>query len=273
MATLQEELLAALDVWGLGSLAGLVTDSIIAGDDQLTIINKLRTSAEYKARFPAMDSLIAKAKANGVATVNEGDYLSMERSYQRALQTSGLPSNMWDSPDDYKRLIEADVSPDEVERRVAAAKMAVDSTDPNTRAQLMSMYNLSTTDLMAYALDPQKGSDYIKKVATASTLAGYGQTAGLTGANWESYAQDLINQQASESDLRQTISEARILAEGQTRLAGIEGEQFTTSDAMDIAVRKDANKMLASQRRVEKEKARFSGTQGVSTGSLRGSGI
>ena len=135
---LQDELNAALGVWGLESLAPLITDMVIAGSDQLTIVNKIRETKEYAARFPAMPTLIQKLKNNGVATVNEGDYLAAERSYRQVLQSSGLPANMWDTPDDFKRLIEADISPQEVCAGWTHAKMAVNSTDPNTRSQLLS---------------------------------------------------------------------------------------------------------------------------------------
>lgn len=265
-----------LSAAGLQDLAPWVISQQVEGKDYMTILTDMRKLPQYVARFPAMAELQRKAATGAGVPANEAQYLQAEQEYRRIFQMSGLPANMWDTPDDYARLLTNDISADEVARRVDAAKIAVYSTDQNTRDELQRLYGIGTTDLMAYALDPAKNSEYIRKVATTSMLAGYSKTAGisdLSGQAWEGYAQDLINQNVSEGGVRDIVAAADTIQEQQLRLAGIEGEQFTTSDAMDIAIRKDSNKTLASQRRVEKEKARFSGSQGVSTGSLRGSGI
>lgn len=258
--------------YGLGSLTGWIVGAVTAGKDQLTILTELRAKPEYKVRFPAMDALQQKAQAGGGVAITEGEYLSMERAYRKQFQDAGLPAHMWDSPDDYKRLLESDISPDEVGERISAAQIAVESQDPAVLRSLRDIYGLTSTDLVAYALDPAKNSKYIEKISTTSLLAGYGQTAGLANANWESYAQDLINQQASEEDIRTAVSQSAQLQTEQDRLAEIEGGQFTSSDALDVTVRKDAKKITASQKRANREVARFAGTQGISTGSLgRGS--
>jgi hypothetical protein len=274
--TLGETVAAMWSQYGLGSLGQWVIAMAVEGKNAEQIAIEIRKRDEYKARFPAMEALRLKAAQGGGVPINEGDYLALERSYRQVFQAAGLPPTMWDTPDDYARLITADISAIEVQRRIAAAREAVDSTDANVRNQLAALYGITTTDLVAYALDPEKNSDYIQRVATTSRIAGYSQTAGLGGMSrqaWEGYAQDLINQQVGDSQLREIIGDANARAEIQGRLAGIEGEQFTSGDALDIAVRKDSNKTLASQKRVEREKARFSGSQGLTTGSLRGSGI
>lgn len=272
-----DEVKNLLTAYGLGSLAQWIVDQQVAGADDLTIVTDLRKRPEYKARFPAMEELQKAVNQGGAGgMITEADYISMEQAYMQAFQGSGLPANMFDSPDDFKRLIAARVSPNEVQRRVAAAKEAVDATDPNVRTNLLRMYGITTTDLMAYALDPAKNADYLQRVATTSMLAGFGTSAGVSGLNrnqWEGYAQDLINEQASPEDIRTIISNAHTIADTQTRLAGIEGDQFTTSDALDITVRKDSSKTLASKRRADREKARFSGSQGLGSKGLSGSGI
>lgn len=271
-----DSLRAVLSNYGLDSMTDWLVNAVVSGKDELTIITELRKTPEYKARFPAMDELQKKAIAGTGVAINEGQYLELERSYRQAFAVSGLPVQMWDSPDDFARLIVADVSPVEVQRRITAAKEAVDNTDPNTRDALMRMYGITTTDLMAYALDPQKGADYIQRLATTSILSGYSMSAGfadMSTAQWESYAQDLINQQIGDDELRTLVAGADTLAEAQSRLAQIEGDTFTTSDAMDVAIRKDSDKMMASERRTAREKARFSKTSGITTGTLKGSSI
>lgn len=273
---LYDDISALLDTYGLGSLTDFVISSQKAGKDDLTILTELRQRPEYVARFPAMAEIQKKAQSGRGVAINEGQYLEMERAYRQVFQSAGLPPEMWDSPDDYARLMSADISPVEAQRRVAAAKEAVNSTDPNVRGQLAAMYGITADQLVAYALDPEKGSELIQRTATTARLSGYAISSGmnnLTRDQWEGYAQDLINQQLGDEELRTLVGQADVLQEEQSRLAGIEGSQFTTSDAMDVAVRKDSNKTMASQRRVERERARFSGSQGVGTGSLKGSGI
>lgn len=273
---LQEDIAEILSSFGLGSMAEFVIAAQKEGKDNLTIITELRQRPEYKMRFPAMAELQRKAQAGKGVAITEGQYLEMERSYRQVFQASGLPMGMWDTPDDFKRLLESDVSPAEAQERVGAAKEAVDSTDPNVRSQLAALYGISATDLVAYALDPEKNSDYLRRIATSARLAGYSQTAGMGSMSkgmWEGYAQDLINQQISDEGLRDIVSSADSLAESQSRLAGIEGGTFTGADALDVAVRKDSDKAMASQRRVDREKARFGGSSGVTSGTLAKSGI
>lgn len=274
--TLIDLLRGILAEYGLEGMTDWLIGSVIAGKDELTILTELRQTEEYKARFPAMAEINRRASAGQGVAINEGEYLQIERAYRQVLADSGLPPTMWDTPDDFARLMVEDVSPTEVQRRVAAAKESVNNTDANSRLALMDMYGITTQDLMAYALDPTRGAEYIQKVATSSILAGYSRTAGLANlstAQWESYAQDLINQQVTDDELRNLVSGADLLSETQQRLAEIEGGSFTTTDAMDIAIRKDSDKMLASERRAAREKARFSGSSGVSTGTLRGGSI
>lgn len=265
-----------LSNYGLESMTDWIVSAVVSGKDELTILTELRSTPQYKKRFPAMAELQKNAAAGTGIAITEGDYISQERAYRQAFALSGLPPQMWDSPDDFAKLMTADVSPTEVQRRIAAAQEAVNNTDPNTRSALLEMYGITAQDLMAYALDPKRGADYIQKIATSGILAGYARSAGfgnMSTSQWESYAQDLINQQIGDDELRGIISGADILAGTQSRLAGIEGDQFTTSDAMDVAIRKDSDKIMASERRVAREKARFSKTSGVTTGSLKGSGI
>lgn len=267
-----DDVRSLLESYGLGSLASWIVQQQVDGKDDLTIVTELRQRPEYKQRFPAMDALQRAVNSGGAGhAVTEADYLSMEDAYKQAFQNSGLPSTMYNTPDDFRRLIEAQVSPAEVQRRVAAAKVAVDNTDPNTRGSMLDMYGITSTDLMAYALDPEKNADHLQRIATSSILAGYGKSSGLSDLSrrqWEGYAQDLINQEADDSDIRSIISSAYVTVENQRRLAGIEGEQFTTNDALDVTIRKDAVKGLASEQRAKREKARFSGSQGVNAKSL-----
>jgi hypothetical protein len=257
-----DDLRATLATWGLENLASWLIEQEQQTKDPLQIMQELRQRPEYQQRFPAMQALQDAAKRNNMPAVTEQNYLQMEVAYRTALQDSGLPSGMFDSADDFVALLTNDVDPTEVRERVAAAKIAVDQTDPYVVSQLRDMYGISTTDLMAYALAPDKNSQYIEKVATSAMIAGLSQRQGMAAekGSWERYAQDAINQNMSQGQIVDAVAGA----------AAIEGEEFGSSDALDVAINKDAAKALKSQQRAAREKARFAGSTGITTQSLQG---
>lgn len=267
-----DELRATLATWGLENLASWLIEQEQATKDPLQIMTELRARPEYQARFPAMQALQDAAKRNNMPAVTEQNYLQMEVAYRTALQDSGLPQGMFDSADDFVALLTNDVDPTEVRERVAAAKIAVDQTDPYVVSQLRDMYGISTTDLMAYALAPDKNASYIEKVATSAMIAGLGQRQNLAAekGSWERYAQDAINQNMSQGQIVDAVANAANLQTAQSRLAAIEGEEFSSTDALDVTINKDAGKVLKSQQRAAREKARFAGTTGITTQSLQG---
>jgi hypothetical protein len=267
-----DDLRATLATWGLENLASWLIEQEQQTKDPLQIMQELRQRPEYQQRFPAMQALQDAAKRNNMPAVTEQNYLQMEVAYRTALQDSGLPSGMFDSADDFVALLTNDVDPTEVRERVAAAKIAVDQTDPYVVSQLRDMYGISTTDLMAYALAPDKNSQYIEKVATSAMIAGLSQRQGMAAekGSWERYAQDAINQNMSQGQIVDAVAGAASLKTTQSRLAAIEGEEFGSSDALDVAINKDAAKALKSQQRAAREKARFAGSTGITTQSLQG---
>lgn len=267
---LVDDLSRMLSAWGLEALGPWLVEQAKTITDPLTLLTALRQRPEYQARFPAMKALQDAALRNGMPVVDESQYLEMEWSYRKALQSSGLPPQMFDSADDFVKLLENNVDPTEVQERVAAAKVAVNQTDPFVRGQLRSMYGISEQDLMAYALDPARNAEYVEKVATSAMLAGLSQRQGLAAekGSWERYAQDSINQQLDQQEIVESVATAAALTTVQSRLAGIEGEKFTGEDAMDVVISRNAAKTLKSQQRAARERARFAGSSGVSSTTL-----
>lgn len=260
--------------FGLESLANWVMTNIEEDTPMSQVYIRLRETEEYKRRFPAMADLQQKAAAGGRG-YTEGDYIAIENAYREVLSDSGLPSELWDSADDYAALMRGEVSAAQVRRRVDAAKRAVLSTNPATRAQLSRLYGITTQDLMAYALVPDRGADYIERLATTAILAGVGADAGLGSSlgagQWEQYAGALGA--TDEQAARTAMSGAATLLQEQQRLAQLESDVFTDVDALDIAVKRDTEKALKSQRRTQREVARFSGSAGTTAGSLGGTGL
>jgi len=273
-ASARDVIAAAFRAYGLEGLADWVFSNIEEVATESEIYLQLRETPQYKARFPAMADLQKKAAAGGRGW-NEREYIEQENAYREILSRSGLPPEFFDSADDYASLMRNDVPPVEVQRRVDAARQAVLASDPNVRQQLSALYGITTQDLLAYALVPDRGADYIQRVATSSILAGMAQTQGLqTGfgaSEWEQYAGTAISGDFTVQQMQESIATARAISETQSRLASLEGGQFTGADALDITIGQDAEKTLKSQQRAAREKARFSGTSGI-TGKSMSSG-
>jgi hypothetical protein len=132
------------------------------------------------------------------------------------------------------------------------------------------LYGISETDLMAYALAPDKNARYIEKIATSAMIAGLSQRQELAAdsGSWERYAQDAINQQMTQSQIVDSVANASALATVQSRLANIEGGTFTGQDALDVTIEKNAQKTLKSQQRAQRERARFAASSGISGTTL-----
>lgn len=268
--------------WNMGGLSKWISDSIKAGKTDAEISVGIYDQPEYKQRFPAMESL--RGKPGGAIT--EAEYLSLENGYKSVLRYYGLEDSMYDNPDDFASLISNGVSAREVEERMGLAKRLVESytADPNIRVALRANFPFVTDrDLMIYALDPQKkGRDHIEKLSRQAIVSGSAVTSGLTLS--QRYASSLANDsmirgmtdesgQLNEDRVRETLASASAFSDKQRRLAAMDGESFTDEDAVDIAVKRDTKKALASRRRSLREQARFGGSSGIASGSLSSPGL
>jgi hypothetical protein len=72
---------------------------------------------------------------------------------------------------------------------------------------------------------------------------------------------------AMATNIEETMNAAQLEAMGQSRLAGIEGKQYDSYEAIQSQTG-DVEAGLASRQRAERERARFGGTSGVRQSSL-----
>lgn len=262
---------AELTRFGLVDLAAWVEQQIIAGKTEAEIAAAIYDQPAYKAAFPAMEELRKKGQ-----TITEAEYRATEQTYRDTLAYYGLAGSTYDSPATITQLMKSMVSPRELESRLDNARAVSQATDPNVQRALVDYYGINANDLMIYALDPQgQGKDHVEKLARTAVLAGVAESArlGLSRTYAESLAMDSAFDNRTEADIRETVQSAAALSVNQSRLAQLEGETFTGEDALDIVAKKDQEKALASQKRANREKARFSGASGVTANALRGGGL
>jgi hypothetical protein len=173
--TASEIISAQLTAWGLSSLSGKVSDLIREGLSTDAITLRLAASDEYKQRFAAN---AARTRA-GLAALSPAEYIATENAYRRTLQSFGLPSSFYDSQDDYRAFLEADLSPAELQERAKVAQSTWLSTDQATKDTWRDWYGLSDGAAIAAILDPTKALPIVQSMAEAAKAGGVAVRNGL----------------------------------------------------------------------------------------------
>ena len=174
-------LYAQFSQYGLGSLVEPLRGLIQSGASPAEFSLKLRESEAYKKRFSANAQRISK----GLKAISEAEYLGLEDQYQSILRNAGLPDTYWKRGDlgvqeGFTNFIANDVSPVELEDRVSTAQQRVLYANPEVSIALKTFYpDITNGDLLAYALDPTKGLDQIKRRITAAEIGSSAVQLGL----------------------------------------------------------------------------------------------
>jgi hypothetical protein len=166
---------AQLTAWGLGSLSGKLNDLIREGLSSDAITLRLAATDEYKRRFAANETRIK----NGLAALSPAEYIATENSYRQVMQTYGLPSTFYDSQDDYRKFLEADLSPSELNDRAKVAQSVWLSADDQTRSVWRDWYGLSDGAAIASILDPTRALPIVQSQAEAARAGGFARQNGL----------------------------------------------------------------------------------------------
>ena len=174
-------LYAQFAAYGLGSLVEPLRGLIQSGASPAEFTIKLRESEAYKKRFSANAQRISK----GLKAINEAEYIGLEDQYQNILRNAGLPESYWKRGDlgvqeGFTNFIANDVSAVELEDRVSTAQQRLIYANPEVSIALKNFYpDISNGDLLAYALDPTKGLEQIKRRITAAEIGSSAVQLGL----------------------------------------------------------------------------------------------
>lgn len=266
--TAQQEFRATLAEFGLADLADEV-DGFIRNDYSVSQIKlELPKTQSYKNRFPGMESLRAAGQA-----INEATYISMEKGYLQTLSAYGIDTATLGSRKQLGTYISNLVSPREFEERVnLAATRVKDNAD--VIAQFKTYYpEVDNAALTAYLLNPMVGMDIIKKQVRLAEIGAAAMDVGFATGVSLSTAEELrgaVGEQDYQT-IRSAFGQAKVLADQQSRLARIEGTNYSQNEAIQGIVGRDIQSQMASQKRAERETmTRFGGRSGVTSTSLRG---
>lgn len=165
MAVSNQLLFDILEEYGLESLYNFAEEVWTDGATPNNILLELQDQPEFKERFKGLQF----RQDQGLNAISFDDYLDLERDYQQAMASFGLPTSFYDSPDDFAEWIGNDVSPEEVSARAALAARAASEVDPELKMQLENLYGVSddpTTgknELVAYFLDPERAVTLVEQ--------------------------------------------------------------------------------------------------------------
>jgi hypothetical protein len=155
---------ALMEQYGLMSLYSKVVGYIQDGYDPEAISVLIRTTPEYKTRFPAMDALAAKGR-----TISEASYIEYESSAATLERRYGLPEGMLMT--NVTKLITNEVSPSELNDRVLLASAASIQAPQEIKDMFKNFYNIDSGGLTAYFLDPDVATPLLEK-QNASAIIG-----------------------------------------------------------------------------------------------------
>jgi hypothetical protein len=282
-ARLQGERQSAYDLlysqfklYGLESLVEPLKGLITTGASPAEFTIKLRESDAYQKRFSANKQRISK----GLKAISEAEYIGLEDQYQNILRNAGLPESYWKqtvdprtgivSQESFANFIGNDVSAVELEDRVSTAQKRLLYANPEVSIALKTFYpDITNGDLLAYALDPTKGLEQIKRRITAAEVGSTAVQMGLaTNVTDAEYLARYGVTKATAQQGYQTIAGG--LQRG-SQLASIYGENpytQTTAEREVFGVPGAQEAKAQRQKITGLEKATFGGQSGVSSSAL-----
>ena len=264
-------LLEQFNQYGLGSLVegikGLVQENVSPSEFAI----RLRQTDAYKKRFAANASRIT----NGLRALSEGEYIALEDQYQELMRNYGLPATYYTKGDlgrqeGFEKFIAGDVSPAELEDRVATAQNRVVNAPPMVKEALKQFYpDIKDADILAYTLDPTKGLSEIKRKVTAAEIGGaaMGQGLGTTASRAEELARFGVTAEKAREGY-QAVAE---VAPRGSQLAAIYGEgPYGQTEAEQELFNLTGSAAAGAKRKklTELERSAFSGEAGTTAGAL-----
>lgn len=244
-----------------------ISSQILADVSQEDTLLKLYDQPSYKARFPGMEALRKKNR-----TITEDTYMKLENQIVETLKFFDLPVGFYDNRTMLGSIIGNEVSPKEVQDRAQAAQDLAKTTNPEIRTALKEFYNIGEGDITAHFLNGDLAGPLLLKQARAAEIAGVAKTAGFNafgGIEAAGLAEQDVYKNMNLTDLTTAIGKSGTLADTQRRLAYIEQGTYSDREALKATIESDQQAILASQRRAARETARFGGSSGVGTQSLR----
>jgi hypothetical protein len=249
--------------YGMASLGNKIQELAIDGATEATITLGLQNTDEYKIRFKANEERFKK----GLTVLSPAEYLNLEDGYRQVLRSYGLKA--FDNDAYVQQFISNDVSAAELSNRVVTAVQRIQNADPAVTKQLRDFYNMGTTDLVAYVLDPEQQFQRIERQVAAAEIGVAGARQGLkVGVG---VAEQLASQGITQAEAQKgysTIADILPTAEKLSAIYGDTTQKYGQSEAEQEVFNSLASAQRARQKLSSLEVAQFGGSSGLARGGL-----
>lgn len=230
----------------LSSLFNTVVDFIKKGYDADAIQVLIRTTPEYKQRFPAMEALAAKGRA-----ISESEYIGYEQAASGLERRYGLPTGMLMGS--VTNLLTNEVSAAELNDRVLLASAASIQAPQDVKDQFKNYYNIDQGGLTAYFLDPEKATPLLEKQYATTVIGTEAQRQGLSIDVYG--AENLQNLGITQEQARQGFGDVA----ASSGLTSGAGDVVNQQELIGATFNTDANAKKATQRAIGGRLGRFQG--------------
>lgn len=251
----------ALGQYGLSTLSSWAWAKWQAGESIDQIMLELRATPEYKARFPAMETLAQRGQA-----ISEAQYINYEQSASAIFKAAGLPANFYDQPSDFASFLTNNVALPELQSRVQAYQAAAFSAPQAVRDELQNLYGVTPGELTAFFIDPEKALPLVQQRYAAAQAAGYSDISGFGGLT-QSQAEMVGNLGLTESQLSSQFGNLATLNPLFTGLQGTTETNIGKDVALGAAFQNNAVDTAAVEARKAQRLAEFAGGGQVATTS------
>lgn len=154
---------ATLESLGMNSLYDRVVGFVKEGYDPDAVMVLIRTTPEYKTRFPAMEALAKKGRA-----ISEAEYISYEQTAAGLERRYGLPSGMLMG--NVTDLLTNEVSASELNDRVLLASAAAIQAPDDIKNTFQQYYGIDQGGMTAYFLDPDIATPLLEKQYASAVI-------------------------------------------------------------------------------------------------------
>lgn len=264
-----------LSQYGLGSLSGNI-ESLINdwGNNTEVIAERLRQTDQYKTRFKGMLQL----QQRGVPDIrNEAEYISLESEYRRVFRENNLTSFLGDAgtQNEYDKIADLvgkfSLSVNEVRDRISDAQRVVAQTPQEVRNAFREYYNIESDSLVSYVLDPERASAEINRMANAAIVGGMAQQSSLNLGRGVS--ERIAGMRGGDQDLNADAIAPELTSIASTRnatsrLADLEKSVLSDDEVALAEMDLDAAAKQKVRGLQSRERARFSGSSAVNSGTL-----
>jgi hypothetical protein len=244
-------------------LEQFVIQSLQEGHSVDTISLRLQETKAYKERFGKANE---ERKAQGFRVLSPAEIVGMENEYKALFRRYNLPADMFDTPEELRKYIAADVSGQEMSERLDIARDAVLSSDPSVRQMYRDWYaqGLTEGDAIAAVLDP-RGEEAAVRKARAAKLGAYSreQSVGMSMSRAEELANMGVDANREQLGAVRDITRTAGALSARYGLAG--GDQRTAEDAVLLG---DADARDRIRKLDRAERASFGGSSAGGSGSL-----